>query len=76
MKIADDWRPGLYVDGTEIVPVLQPGTMVFWLDEHKPRWVVEFQPKNGNCYWLVDATGESAVASPDEVRLRPSQEDK
>ena len=51
---------------------LKPGTMVFWTDEKKPRWVVEFQPQNGNSYWLVDASGNSAVASPEELYPVPA----
>jgi hypothetical protein len=50
---------------------LDAGTMVFWLDDRKPYWVIKFQPQNGNSHWLVDASGEPAVAGFDELYLTP-----
>lgn len=48
-----------------------PGTMVFWLSEAKPRWVIEWQPGNGDgCYWIVDGAGNSATAAPSELKTR------
>ena len=51
---------------------LNPGTMVFWVDEKKPRWVVEFQPHNGpGAYWLIDSAGRSAAATRGELSFKP-----
>jgi len=33
----------------------------------KPYWVVEWQDDNGECYWLVDAKGQTYSASVEEI---------
>ncbi|MBG95064.1 MAG: hypothetical protein CL793_07410 [Chloroflexi bacterium] len=53
-----------------------PGDMVFWGTRRRPYWVIEFQPDNGNAYWIVDARGEWAVATFDELSTTPSDEEK
>ena len=47
------------------------GDMVFWGDTI-PYWVIEWQPENGTgAYWLINAAGESGVATPEELTLHP-----
>lgn len=49
------------------------GTMVFFLGEHKPYWVIEWQEDNGpGAYWLTDSEGNTAVARPEDIDLKPS----
>ena len=48
------------------------GTMVFW-GSSVPYWVIEWQAENGpGCYWLVNAAGEPATATQDEIQLYPN----
>lgn len=49
--------------------ILKPGAKVRWTPSGDAYSVVEWQPENGigGAYWLKNAKGESAVASPDEV---------
>ena len=47
------------------------GDMVFWGDTI-PYWVIKWQPENGTgAYWLINAAGESGVATPEELTLDP-----
>lgn len=53
----------------------QRGTLVFWLEDKKPWWIVEWQENNGTigAYWIVDANGKSGVASEGELSLFPGE---
>lgn len=49
------------------------GTMVFWGDDNRPWWVLEWQQENGpGCYLIVNAAGESGAAGEDELTLYPA----
>jgi hypothetical protein len=51
---------------------LQRGTIVFWLEDARPWWVIEWQENNGSgCYWLVNADGDNATATEYEISLIP-----
>jgi hypothetical protein len=43
------------------------GELVFWGDYRRPWWIVEWQPSNGRCYAVVDATGVVGTAGADEL---------
>lgn len=48
------------------------GTMVFWGDDRRPWWVIEWQADNGpGCYWIVNADGDSGTAGEAELTLVP-----
>lgn len=52
---------------------LMRGTMVFWGDDKRPWWVLEWQQDNGTgCYWIVNAAGVSGTAGEDELALYPA----
>jgi hypothetical protein len=47
--------------------------MVFWGDDNRPWWVIEWQANNGpGCYWIVNAAGDSATATDEELSLTPN----
>lgn len=54
------------------------GDVVFWYDG-VPRWIVEWQPDNGEVFAIVDAAGNVGLAGPDELtrdfrnRRRPQE---
>ena len=55
-------------------PTFKNSDMVFWCTEPQPYWVIEWQPENGEgCYWLVDAKGQSATATENELSFRPGE---
>lgn len=60
--------------GGEVMPTLEPGTMVFWAGQPIPWWVVEWQPENGEgAYWLVDANGAWGSAAANELHTKPAR---
>ena len=51
------------------------GTMVFWLKDPKPWWIVDWQPENGRdgCYWITNYAGTCGGAGPRELSLFPGE---
>ena len=56
-------------------PKFSRGTMVFWLEDAKPWWIVEWQPNNGRggCYWITDYIGTCGGAGERELSLFPGE---
>lgn len=44
------------------------GDLVFWAAYSKvPWWIVEWQPDNGECFAIVNASGDIGLAGADEL---------
>lgn len=56
-------------------PKFARGTMVFWLEDKKPWWIVEWQPDNGigGSYWITDYIGTCGGAGERELSLFPEE---
>jgi hypothetical protein len=56
-------------------PKFARGTMVFWLKDAKPWWIVEWQDHNGigGSYWITNYIGTSGGACENELSLFPGE---